>query len=305
MLGKLRDALKRRQAAVEAEALVWQRGGRGVAMARAAAADPHQSEDRRQHYKLVAAIGERRLAELDGLDTATAYEVGNRWAGEFSPTASSRRGQRRKQPAETGTWPSADAGRIRSRAGPGGDSDHIWGGNLDMLHLVHQARGRKCRKRSTGCIRVLRQMHQARSKRSTGCIRVLHVMQRASVSWRTGWRNFCTSKSCPACHVRNARVGLGLSRVPQQVLAVPGCLAAALDAERPELGCHDEALCLELGEGLDHGALADPQRAGSVPRRQEHAAVSRARVPACELAAQLHIEQPRYGGRAPAMQASP
>jgi hypothetical protein len=81
MLAKLKEALLRRQAAVvEAEALVWQRGARGVALARAAIADPHQSEDRGQHFQLAAAIAERRLAELDGLDTATAYQIGNRWA---------------------------------------------------------------------------------------------------------------------------------------------------------------------------------------------------------------------------------
>jgi hypothetical protein len=81
MLSKLKGALPRRHAAVvEAKQLVWQRGARGVALARAAAADPHQDEDRRQHDRLVAVIAERRLAELDGLDTATAYEVGDRWA---------------------------------------------------------------------------------------------------------------------------------------------------------------------------------------------------------------------------------
>ena len=36
-------------------------------MARSAAADPHQGEERRQHDLLVAAIAERRLAELDAL----------------------------------------------------------------------------------------------------------------------------------------------------------------------------------------------------------------------------------------------
>jgi hypothetical protein len=81
MPDKLKEALQRRHAAVvEAEALVWQQGSRGLALARAAAADPHQTEDRRRHYQLVAAIAERRLAELDGLDTATAYDISNRWA---------------------------------------------------------------------------------------------------------------------------------------------------------------------------------------------------------------------------------
>jgi hypothetical protein len=30
--------------------------------------------------RMVAAIDERRLAVFDGLDTATAYDMGNRWA---------------------------------------------------------------------------------------------------------------------------------------------------------------------------------------------------------------------------------
>ena len=81
MLGKLRNALQRRHAAVvEAEALIWRRGARGLALARAAAADAHQGEVRRRHYRMVAAIAERRLVALDGLDTATAFDVGNRWA---------------------------------------------------------------------------------------------------------------------------------------------------------------------------------------------------------------------------------
>jgi hypothetical protein len=81
MLARLREALRHRQAAArEAEALVWRRGARGVAMARAAAENPHQGEDRRRHWRLVLRIAERRFAALDGLDTATMYEVGNSWA---------------------------------------------------------------------------------------------------------------------------------------------------------------------------------------------------------------------------------
>ena len=49
-------------------------------MARQAAADPHQSAQLRRHWRLVVRIAERRLAQLDGLDTATAYAVGNAWA---------------------------------------------------------------------------------------------------------------------------------------------------------------------------------------------------------------------------------
>jgi hypothetical protein len=81
VLARLRASLKRRQeAARAAEALVWCRGSRGLAMARQAAADPHQSAQLRRHWRLVARIAERRLAQLEGLDTATAYAVGNAWA---------------------------------------------------------------------------------------------------------------------------------------------------------------------------------------------------------------------------------
>ena len=78
MLAWLRQ--ERRHAAVlEAEALVWLRGARGVALAHAGADDPHQDKERRRYYRLVAAIAKRRLAEVSGLNTATMFEVGNRW----------------------------------------------------------------------------------------------------------------------------------------------------------------------------------------------------------------------------------
>jgi hypothetical protein len=79
MLAWLRQE-RRHAAVVEAEALVWQRGARGVAMAKAAAADPRQEPERRRFWRLVVRIAERRLAQLAGLDTATAYDVGNAWA---------------------------------------------------------------------------------------------------------------------------------------------------------------------------------------------------------------------------------
>jgi hypothetical protein len=80
MLGRLRDALQRRQAAVvEAEALVWCRGARGVAMARHAAKNPHQRPEHRRHWRMVLRIAKRRLAQLDGLDTATMYAIGDTW----------------------------------------------------------------------------------------------------------------------------------------------------------------------------------------------------------------------------------
>jgi hypothetical protein len=79
MLAWLRQE-RRHAAVVEAEALVWQRGARGIAMAKAAAADPQQAPDRRRFLRLVVRIAERRLAQLAGLDIATASDVGNAWA---------------------------------------------------------------------------------------------------------------------------------------------------------------------------------------------------------------------------------
>jgi hypothetical protein len=80
MLGRLRDALQRRQAAVvQAEALVWGRGARGVAMALHPAENPHQRPDQRRHWRTVLRIAKRRLAHLDGLDTATMYAIGDTW----------------------------------------------------------------------------------------------------------------------------------------------------------------------------------------------------------------------------------
>jgi hypothetical protein len=49
-------------------------------MARAAAEDPHRSEQQRRYWRLVARIAERRDRELDGLDAATTYTIGDRWA---------------------------------------------------------------------------------------------------------------------------------------------------------------------------------------------------------------------------------
>ena len=77
MLAWLRQ--ERRHAAVlEAEALVEHRGARGVALAQAAADDPHQDKERRRYYRLVAAIAKRRLAELSGPSPATMFQVGDR-----------------------------------------------------------------------------------------------------------------------------------------------------------------------------------------------------------------------------------
>jgi hypothetical protein len=81
MLARLRDALQRRHAVVvDAEVVVGQRGARGAALAHAAAEDTNQTKDGRAHYRLVAAVAEGHLAELDGLDTASPCELGERWA---------------------------------------------------------------------------------------------------------------------------------------------------------------------------------------------------------------------------------
>jgi hypothetical protein len=47
-------------------------------MARHAAQNPHQGEEDRRHWQAVVRIAERRLAELDGADTASRYEAGRR-----------------------------------------------------------------------------------------------------------------------------------------------------------------------------------------------------------------------------------
>jgi hypothetical protein len=65
---------------VTAEALVWRHGSRAVEMARHAAESPHQAEEDRRHWQAVVRITKRRLAKLDGADTATRYEAGNRWS---------------------------------------------------------------------------------------------------------------------------------------------------------------------------------------------------------------------------------
>jgi hypothetical protein len=80
MLSRIRAALERRHAAiVEAEALVWIFGSRGVGMAHAYARDITVSEERRDHYRRVARIAERRHDFMDGLDLATKYEEVKRW----------------------------------------------------------------------------------------------------------------------------------------------------------------------------------------------------------------------------------
>jgi hypothetical protein len=81
MLRTIRSALERHRAAVVmGEALVWRHGSRGVLLARHAVESPHQGDGNRLYWRAVVQIAERRLAEIEGLDTATRYEAGNRWA---------------------------------------------------------------------------------------------------------------------------------------------------------------------------------------------------------------------------------
>ncbi len=61
MISRMMSALKaRRSAMLEAEALVYRFGSRGVEMARAFAGDASISEARRKHFRRVARIAERR-----------------------------------------------------------------------------------------------------------------------------------------------------------------------------------------------------------------------------------------------------
>ena len=64
---------------LEAEALVYRFGSRGVEMAWTSAGDTSASKDRREHFRRVARIAERRHVDIKGLDTATRYCEMARW----------------------------------------------------------------------------------------------------------------------------------------------------------------------------------------------------------------------------------
>ncbi len=66
-------------AMLEAEALVYRFGSRGVEMARTFAGDTSVSEERREHFRRVARIAERRHLGIKGLDIATQYYEMARW----------------------------------------------------------------------------------------------------------------------------------------------------------------------------------------------------------------------------------
>ena len=66
-------------AMLEAEALVYRFGPRGVEMARTFSGDEAVTEGRRDYYRRVARIAERRNEGLRGLDVATQYYEMARW----------------------------------------------------------------------------------------------------------------------------------------------------------------------------------------------------------------------------------
>jgi hypothetical protein len=87
MLSRIIRALRARRAAMlEAESLVISYGERGSAIARALAGDPLANDARRAHYRRVARIARRRDASLQGLDTATKYDVVNGWRSRRGAT---------------------------------------------------------------------------------------------------------------------------------------------------------------------------------------------------------------------------
>ena len=64
---------------LEAEALVYRFGSRGVEMAQTFSRDQTVSEERREHFRRVARIAERRHRSINGLDIATQYYAMARW----------------------------------------------------------------------------------------------------------------------------------------------------------------------------------------------------------------------------------
>lgn len=64
---------------LEAEALVYRFGSRGVEMAQTYSGDQSVSAERREHYRRVARIAERRHLAIKGLDIATQYYEMARW----------------------------------------------------------------------------------------------------------------------------------------------------------------------------------------------------------------------------------
>lgn len=82
MFSRIFSALQsRRVAMLEAEALVYRFGARGVEMAQTFACDQSVSEERREHFRRVARIAHRRYEFYRSLDTATKYTEDAVWRG--------------------------------------------------------------------------------------------------------------------------------------------------------------------------------------------------------------------------------
>ena len=64
---------------LEAEALVYRFGSRGVEMAQTFSRDPSASAERRAHYRRVVRICKHRQRGIEGLDIATQYYEMARW----------------------------------------------------------------------------------------------------------------------------------------------------------------------------------------------------------------------------------
>jgi hypothetical protein len=80
MIRRIWPALKARRAAMlEAEALVYRFGSRGVEMAQNYSCDQSVAQERREHYRRVARIAENRHQSINGLDNATQYYEMARW----------------------------------------------------------------------------------------------------------------------------------------------------------------------------------------------------------------------------------
>ena len=80
MISRIISALDaRRTTMLEAEALVYRFGWRGVEMAETFSRDRTVSERRREHFRRVARVAERRHRDIKCLDTATRYCELARW----------------------------------------------------------------------------------------------------------------------------------------------------------------------------------------------------------------------------------
>ena len=80
MFSRIWSALRAgRVAMLEAEALVYRFGARGVEMAQIFSQEASVAEGRRDHYRRVARIAQRRHIRINDLDIATQYHEMARW----------------------------------------------------------------------------------------------------------------------------------------------------------------------------------------------------------------------------------